>query len=386
MYSERDRTVESMAGSVTSSVELSDPPSVAILGAGHQGHTFAGYLGLNGVDVSIVNRSQSKVDRIREYGGIEVTGELSGFVELDRVTTDVAAGIAGCDVVLVAVPAYGHRYFARELAGTVCDDQLIFLPTDNYGSLRFRRLLADTVSTIPPIAGAAISPFPGLAHEPGVVDTHGVKDSVPLAAVAGGDTGEILPIINDLFGPDTPFEPATNIFEVNLQNLNPYMHSAINVFNLARIDAGVDWLYYGEGCTPAVERIVAGLDEERLAVGEAFDLELVSLRELVGEMYESSVSGDTVVEMLGESPVHRTLPGPTDLSHEYLTEDVPYGLVPLASLCRALEIPRPTLDSVIHLLSLGTDIRFRTEGIAVEELGLDNMDAATMLETVSESG
>jgi opine dehydrogenase len=376
--------VESMAKSATSSPELSTPPSVAVLGAGHQGHTFAGYLGLNGVEVSIVNRSQSKVASLREKGGIEVTGEFSGFVEPDRVTTDVAAGIAGRDVVLIAVPAYGHEHYIRELAGVVGDDQLVFFPTDNYGSVRLRRRFAETGSTTPPVAGAAISPFPGLADGPGVVDTHGAKDSVPLAAVPGGDTEEVLSIINALFEPAAPFEPATNIFEVNLQNLNPYMHSAINVFNLAQIDAGADWLYYGEGCTPAVERVVAGFDEERLAVGEALGLELQPLRDLVGTMYESSVSGDTIVEMLGESPVHRSLPGPTDLSHEYLTEDVPHGLVPLASICSELGIPCPTLDSVIDLLSIGTDSRFRESGTTVEELGFKGMDSATMLEAVSD--
>lgn len=375
-----------MADTKSSATDLSESPSsVAVLGAGHQGHTFAGYLGLNGVDVSVVNRSQSKVNRIRNNGGIEVTGEFSGFVELgpDEVTTDVAAGIEGRDVILVAVPGYGHEYFARELADAVRSDQLVFLPTDNYGSLRFRRILDAESAASPPVAGAAISPFPGLANDPGVVDTHGVKDSVPLAAVPAEDTAPILSAVNDLFEPATSFSRATNVFAVNFQNLNPYMHSAINVLNLAQIDAGADWLYYGEGCTPAVERIVSGFDSERLAVAEAFGLDLRPLNELVGDMYESSVSGETIVEMLSESPVHRTLPGPTDLSHEYLTEDVPYGLVPLASICDQLGVPCPTLDSAIHLLSLGTDRRFETEGLTVSDLGLDGMDAATMLDAVS---
>jgi opine dehydrogenase len=304
----------------------------------------------------------------------------------DQVTTDVAEGVAGADVVLVAVPAYGHEYYARELAGAVEPDQLVVIPTDNFGSLRFRRAFGEQGTADVTVAGASICPFPGLSDEPGVVDTHGAKDSVPLAALPGGETDAVVETLNSLFRPDTAFTPADDVLEVNLQNLNPYMHSAINVFNLSLIDAAADWLYYGEGCTPAVERLVAAIDEERLALAEALDVSVGPLRDLVAEMYESSVSGDTVVEMLGESPVHRTLPGPTDLSHEYITEDVPYGLVPLASLCREVGVSCPVLESTIELLSVGTGTDFTAEGITCADLGLAGLDREALLATLGRDG
>lgn len=355
-------------------------PTVAILGAGHQGHAFAAYLGLHDVDVIVVNRSESKVNAIRDTGGITVTGVFEGFVPLDpsQVTVDVAAGIEDCDIIIVAVPGYGHEYFIDELVGTATDDQIVFVPTDNYASLRFRRKLAADPGSNFTVAGAAICPFPGLSDEPGLVDIHGAKETVPLAAIPACETESVAARLNSMFNPATTFTPAYSVFEVNLQNLNPYMHSAINLLNLARIDAEDEWLYYGEGCTPAVERVVSAIDDERRAVGEALGIELDPLRDLVAEMYQESVTGDSIVEMLSQSPVHRSLPGPTDLGHEYLTEDVPYGLVPLASLSRHLDLPCPTLESTIHLLSTATGAAFVEQGITTAELGIAEMDRAEL--------
>jgi len=355
-------------------------PTVAILGAGHQGHAFAAYLGLQDVDVTIVNRSESKVNAIQDSGGIAVTGVFEGFVPLDpsQVTTDVATGIEHCDITIVAVPGYGHEYFIDELVGAATDDQIIVVPTDNFASLRFRRKLVADLGSNFTVAGAAISPFPGLSDEPGLVDMHGAKETVPLASIPARETESVAARLNSLFNPATTFTPADSVFEVNLQNLNPYMHSAINLLNLARIDAEDEWLYYGEGCTPAVERVVSAIDDERRAVGEALGIELDPLRDLVAEMYQESVAGDSIVEMLSESPVHRSLPGPTDLGHEYLTEDVPYGLVPLASLSRHLDLPCPTLESTIHILSTATGTAFAEQGITTTELGIAEMDRAEL--------
>ena len=363
------------------------PERVAILGAGNQGHVFAGFLGLQEFDVTFVNRSESTVKKIREQGGIKVTGEYTGFVPLadEQVTTSVERGIKGCDVIILAVPAYGHEYYINRLsaASTLRDDQLILIPTDNYATLRLQQAFQAVETPTPPIAGAAISPMPGLAETAGTADIHGTKDSVPLAALPSTNTETACQIATALFKPETEFTPSENPFAVNFHNLNPYMHSAINVLNLARIDASADWLYYGEGCTPAVNRIVSGIDQERLATADALGLDVIPLRDLVATMYESQVSGTTIAEMLSTSPVHRTLPGPTTLDHEYITEDVPYGLVPLWSLSQQVGVECPTLESTIHLLSVGTDAAFDESGLTMADLGLEGLSADELLQEIS---
>jgi opine dehydrogenase len=355
-------------------------PDVAVLGAGSQGHAFAGFLGLQGCDVSIVGRSGDKVSEIRSAGGIEVEGHTSGFAEIDpeAATTSVADGIEGRDVIFLVVPAYGHEYFARELVDAVEDGQQIVVGTDNFGSLRMRHIFEEAgVTADVTIAGASISPFPGRSHEPASVDIHGVKANVPLAAVPSSETAAVVETINPAFDPEVQFNPARDVFEVNLTNLNVPMHTTIALFNLTHIDRGDEWRFYGDGLTPAVERLITSLDDERLALGAGLDLDIPSLPALVDDMYEVC-TGDTIMELLGESPIHKSGLGPTDLEFRYLTEDVPYGLVPMASICDELGIDCPTIDAMVHLLSVGAGTDFEAEGVTTEELGLSGLSSEEM--------
>jgi opine dehydrogenase len=361
-----------------------DTPSVAVLGAGSQGHAFAGFLGLQGCDVSIVGRSGDKVDEIANTGGIEVEGYTSGFAEIDpeAATTSLAEGIKGRDFIFLVVPAYGHEYFARELADAVEDGQTIVVGTDNFGSLRMRSIFEDAgVTADVTIAGASISPFPGRSHEPGTVDIHGVKANVPIAAVPSSETDQVVEILNPTFAPDVQFNPARDIFEVNLTNLNVPMHTTIALFNLTHIDRGDEWRFYGDGLTPAVERLISSLDSERLALGEGLGLAIPSLPDLVDDMYDVC-TGETIMELLGESPIHKSGLGPTTLEFRYLTEDVPYGLVPMASICDELNIDCPTIESMIHLLSIGAGTDFEEEGVTADQLGLAGLSSEEMQELV----
>lgn len=361
-----------------------DETSVAILGAGSQGHAWAGYLALQGYDVSVTSRSAETVEPIAEAGGIEVEGFTSGFGEIDpdNVTGDVAEAVAGRDVIFLIVPAYGHEYFARELVGAVEDGQTIVTGTDNFGALRIRSIFeAEGEDADVTVAGASISPFPGRSHEPATVDIHGVKANVPIAAVPATETGAVCDRINPLFDPDVSFNPAANVFEVNLTNLNVPMHTTIALFNLTRLDRGEEYRFYGDGLTPAVENLVSSLDEERLALADALGLDVLSLPDLVDDMYEVC-EGDTIMELLGESPIHKDGLGPTSLDFRYVTEDVPYGLVPMASICSELGVDSPTLDSMVQLYSVARDEHYVETGLTVDELGLAGMDAEEMRRTV----
>lgn len=364
--------------------ESDGAPSVAVLGAGSQGHAFAGFLALRGYDVSIVGRSGDAVDAVAAAGGIEVDGYTEGFGEIapENCTTDVAEGVAGRDVIFLVVPAYGHEYFARRLAGAVEDGQTVVTGTDNFGSLRIRSVFEEEGEDADvTVAGASISPFPGRSHEPATVDIHGVKANVPLAAVPAAETGTVTDLLNPMFDPDVSFNPADNVFEVNLTNLNVPMHTTIALFNLTRIERGEEWRFYGDGLTPAVERLVESLDSERLALSDALDAGVPPLTDLVDDMYEV-VEGDTIMQLLGESPIHKSGLGPTTLEFRYITEDVPYGLVPMSSICHELGVDCPTLDAMVQLLSVGYGADFRAEGLTADKLGLAGLDAEGMREVV----
>ena len=43
---------------------------------------------------------------------------------------------------------------------------------------------------------------------------------------------------------------------------------------------------------------------------------------------------------------------PQSVTHRYITEDVPYLLVPLSEMGKMVKVPTPTIDAIIHLAGI----------------------------------
>ena len=68
------------------------------------------------------------------------------------------------------------------------------------------------------------------------------------------------------------------------------------------------------------------------------------------------------------------------MKHRYLTEDIPFGLVPMASIGAATGVKTPTIGAMISLsnMALGRDLK--AEGLNTEKLGLEGMTVKQMQE------
>ena len=133
------------------------------------------------------------------------------------------------------------------------------------------------------------------------------------------------------------------------------------------------FLLWGEGATPAVARVIERVDAELLAIRAA-----LGLRDRAGY-------ADYLV-LQGFAPergitLHATLQtssfasstfmcGPNALASRYVTEDVPYALVPLASLGDEVGIDTPTIDSLIQLASIAADHDFQATGRTLADFDL----------------
>ena len=66
--------------------------------------------------------------------------------------------------------------------------------------------------------------------------------------------------------------------------------------------------------------------------------------------------------------------GGNKLKMRYLTEDVPYGLVPLSGLGKMFNVSTPTIDAIIHLASLINQTDYMKVGRTVEKLGIARLN------------
>jgi len=131
-------------------------------------------------------------------------------------------------------------------------------------------------------------------------------------------------------------------------NWNMMLHPPIAYFNLTRIERGEDFAFYrSEGAmTPSIAKIMQALDDERMAIGKALGFNMPTLA-----MYLKGSSNplEPLYEAVISDDATGMVKGPTDVNHRYLTEDVPYGLVPLSELGRLSDIPTPTANAFIAI-------------------------------------
>lgn len=174
-----------------------------------------------------------------------------------------------------------------------------------------------------------------------------------------------------------------NILETSLGSANAIMHPAPTILNTSMIESRHEWLYYLEGITPTIGAFVENLDQERVALGRSFGLDLPSIREWYRLAY--CTEGTSLSEMYRKNPAYEKIKGQKEVRTRYILEDIPYGLVPMIELgkMQGLALERMNLVARLGQLLLRDDA-FIARGRTLKNLGLDSMSAerfARFLET-----
>jgi opine dehydrogenase len=344
----------------------------AVLGAGHGGLAMAGHLAIMGYPVNIYSRSEERMRNIQARGAIEVEGQVEGQGVVANATNNIQEAVKDADIIMVVVPAMGHRFMAEQCAPHLRDGQIIILnPGRTFGAIEFRHLIRDErkVKADVTVAEAQTLLYVSRHEEFAKARIFRIKNSVPLAAIPAHKTPEVLRSIREIF---PQFVAATNVLETSLDNIGAIFHPATVVFNAARIeDEHTDFEFYIEGVTPSVAKVLEHLDNERVSLGEALGVHLHTARQWLYLAYDSP--GRTLYDAIQATPSYRGVRAPPTLVHRYLMEDVPMSLVPMSSLGDLLGVPTPSIDAIIHHAGLLNDRDYWEEGRTVEKLGLSGM-------------
>ncbi len=348
-----------------------DYPRFCVLGAGHGGMAMAGHLALLGVEVSIYNRSEPRIAPIKLTGGIELSGAIEGFGRVAMATTEIEEAMTGADVLMVVVPANGHRFMAEKVAPHLVDGQIIVLnPGRTGGAFEFRHTLAQQGVTADVIvAEAQTLIYAARAINPAQVKVYGVKNTIPVAAIPGQRTVEALKVLRLVY---PQFVPGDNVLKTSLDNIGAIFHPALMVLNAARIESTRgEFEFYMEGITPSVARILEVVDAERVAVAEALGIRAMTAREWLYVAYDAP--GKTLFDAIRNNPGYEGITAPSIVDHRYIWEDVPMSLVPIASLGSLLGVETKTIHALIYLASLVNATDYWAEGRTVERMGLQGL-------------
>ncbi len=344
---------------------------VLIIGAGHGGYAAAGDLVMKGFHVMMyeLKAFQRNLFPLIESGRLKLTGEISGIVEAPEIMVDFKNAMADADVVLIMTHAGSHREIAEQMAPLVKENQLIVLvPGYTGGSLVFAKIfkernaasghyLAETNTT--PYASRKINGQPAVHVK--LYAKQILLSAFPAVhnEVAGERFRRLYPnaVLVD------------NALVTGFNNGNPVLNVPPAILNAGRIEkAEGDYYHFQEGVTPSVAKVLALLDDERMAVGEAAGIDVPSYLERVmntGYVTTNSSWND----MIKTSP-HLTAKGPDSLRHRYFTEDVPYGLVPWHDIARQEGVEVPLMTSFIHLSSALMGVDYFKHGRTLTDMGI----------------
>jgi opine dehydrogenase len=289
-----------------------------------------------------------------------------------EVADDVRGAVSAADLIFVAERLRDHPAIHALLAKTDTRAGVVLVPGGVGGALAFSGLGLAFVAELPG--------FPFLADYDGqqTLSVRAIKRGLPLGVLPLRQSPTALSALGDIV-PDA--SPSASVLETSFANTNVLIHPPLVLANWPRVEAGAPFTLYREGLTPAGARLIERVDAERLAIATAFGLPPVALPDLLRRFYaDQGMRGTDVAEMLRTFPPFDHSPGPTSPGHRYLTDDVPFGLVPLAELAQAAGVPAPTINGLVDVLDglCGTDLR--AAGRSLDQMGLAGLDAAAIVD------
>ena len=357
-------------------------PSVAVLGAGNAGRALAGDLARLGAEVILWNRTPDHVAEIAAVGGVDVEGEVSGFGKLMLVTSDLGEAVTDADLVMVCVPALGHRDVARECAPYLRDGHVVVLnPGRTFGALEFlHELRSQDCPADVTVAEAATFIFASRSSGPAQSRILRIKQAVPVAAIPCTRTDTVIACLRPWYG---QFTPAECTLDTSFANVGAVVHPAITLLNSARIETTHGRFdFYIDGVSPGVARVLEAVDRERLAVAQLLGVPVRSMRDWLVSAYRAE--GRDLYEAIQANEGYRGIAAPPTLENRYILEDVPMSMVPMASAGRGFGLKPRAIESMIDLAGLVHETNFWARGRTLDRLGLEGLSPPEIRRVASE--
>lgn len=326
---------------------------IAILGAGNTGQIMAFDLTRKGAEVRLYSRSLEKTAFLAE-NGITAEGKLEGHAHLALITNDIRQAVEEADYIFVMTTADGHRPMAQALRPVLEDGQTVIVFNANWGAVAMgRELLEGWDAPRLRIGETGAQLYIGGIVEPGKVFCKQIRQSVRIAMLRKEDTAAV---IRELAPVYPQFIAAENVLETSLGNANPAIHAAVTLFSLSRVESGEDFLFYVQGATPGAVRSIEKIDAERVAVAEALGVSATGVLDILNSFWPEKETN--LYDLLRENASYKLAKGPKSLEHRYITEDIPFGIVPVIKLGEALGVPTPFMDAMVaaYELYLGREL------------------------------
>jgi len=338
----------------------------AVIGAGNGGQAMAAHLTLLGYDVSLYDIDHGKIAQLQQRGSITASGQIEGSANINKITNCLGDAIAGCNAIFVTTTTDQHIALAKSLLPYIDEKQPVILcPGQTGGSIVVRNVFAEGGKNIV-IAEMQDLIYTCRTSTVGHVNIPALKKKMAVAVYQKEALEQVMEVLDDIY-PQLVW--AKSVLHTGFDNMGAILHPAPMLMNAGRIESGENFLYYREGITPSVAAVLERMDKERLAVAEAYGVEVSSVAQWQKTAY--GVDGKNLYEIFQNNASYAGVKAGTTLNSRFITEDVPCGLVPITAMGKLAGVQTPVMDSVIELAGNLMNRDFRADGRNLKCLGLE---------------
>ena len=280
---------------------------------------------------------------------------------------------------MLVVPAFGREAFIREFALYLEDGQIIVIWPGYFGAFQCAKLLKDSGANKNVCIAETESLIYNCTKLGGAkVYNKGNKENLLLSILPTTEKEEVFQKLSKIY---PQFKFADNVLQTTLANGNPSLHPQSVLLNLYRVERKfypfdeklnkpVEKAY---DVTPGMARVMEAVDMEKVAIGEKLGIKVPTIKTQIEAFY--GAKGSNLYETLLNCYAYQVQGAPITIEDRYVTEDVPYGLVPYALLGQQIGVPVNHLEAMAYIGCAVTGRDFWNEGMNMEKAGLAGMTA-----------
>ncbi len=336
--------------------------NVGVLGSGNGGTSLAFEVADKGhkVIMSDLPEFLENISVIKKQNGIYA--QIDGCKKFAKVNAveEIKQVFEESKLIFITAPAYGIKPFANVCKPYITKShKIIICPGSIGGALEFKKELGISYSNEEIIISETSTlPYAARLIKPGNVDIYLFVKKFFFASLPSSKTEEVYQVVKEIW----PFvDKSVNVLYTSIGCGNPVIHPPIALSNLGLIErTNGDFKFYSEGVTTGVGNLIKAMDEERLKLGKAFDMQIINEPEM--GCLEGYMEKPNYCEGYSKSPVFKDIKAPKTIDDRFFSEDVGYGLVFWSSLGDLAEIETPVIDSVIQIASAVSGKDFKKVG------------------------
>jgi len=354
--------------------------SVGIIGGGNGGLTAAYHFSKIGnkvclydakefsVNLEGIEGNNGHIEALKEIDGLKL--EIPGIQKIDKITTDIMEVLMYSKILVVVVPSYAQEIIFNKIYPYLDGHILVSMP-GNFSSLVFNKIMLEKGEKDVTLVDGISIPWACRIECQGGVAIYGTKSHLPVGVFPGIKTDETLEILNEVF--PIKLTKLENVVVAGMENINFGGHPLLSVLNMGIMENfGGEFNYYRDTCSIATSKAVSVMEKERLEVGKAIGFYLKPELEAMNSLY--NLEYESVYELNRSSVAHSKIGAPSTSKHRYITEDIPYLVVPCYSLGKLLGLETPMMYSCITIAGAYNSKSYFEDGRNLEKMGIEGMN------------